>query len=341
MSEESNTWFRVILHFVLIAIVVCFLYMTYLLVKDLTFTRAYICFFVISVCIVLYYNYTLHWLLFDWMRRVEWEDRVISNQTDIIRSFIAKDFEKMEIEDISAELQTVKINFREKALAGLESKLKESIQKAEKILEVKKREKEILYLRYKKDELLKEMEEARRKKAIIEMSEEDRLEEIKNNLDLERNVYPIEDLTEEEVNILKEEEYQQSNEYDIQSKKIITALIKPVLNHTSTHTFLVWSTINFLEHLGIYEKIEEHKTRDADITFKYENKTFALEIETGNLLKKQKQLKQKVAYLNKKYKQRWMFIVSNKDLVASYRKYGRSTHRNGVEENLQKMLANI
>jgi hypothetical protein len=86
------------------------------------------------------------------------------------------------------------------------------------------------------------------------------------------------------------------------------------------------------------DSIREHLTKDADITFKYEDKWYALEIETGNLLRKRKQLEEKVAYLNKKYKKRWMFIVSNKNLVSHYRKYGFATPRKGVEENMQKYL---
>lgn len=63
-----------------------------------------------------------------------------------------------------------------------------------------------------------------------------------------------------------------------------------------------------------------------------------MEIETGNLLQKRKQCSDKVKALNKKYKDRWMFIVSNKNLVTKYKKLGLATHRKGVKKNLEKML---
>ena len=86
--------------------------------------------------------------------------------------------------------------------------------------------------------------------------------------------------------------------------------------------------------------IKVHQTIDADITFKYNNKIFALEIETGTLLSKKKQTEEKVNYLNDKYPNKWMFIVSNKDLIWRYRKLGFSTQRNEVEKNLQILLRN-
>jgi len=83
-----------------------------------------------------------------------------------------------------------------------------------------------------------------------------------------------------------------------------------------------------------------HDTRDADITFKYDNKLYAIEIETGNLLKKQQRLEEKVAYLNRKYGRRWFFIVSNRNLQAKYKKYGLTTQRTRVYKILEKMLEN-
>jgi len=97
--------------------------------------------------------------------------------------------------------------------------------------------------------------------------------------------------------------------------------------------------IKLLKKLGIKE-IKEHKSFDADITFKHEGKWFALEIEIGSLLRKHKQLQEKLNYLNKKYPKRWLFIISNKKLLPKYRKYGLSTPRKEIQENLKKLMKN-
>ena len=82
----------------------------------------------------------------------------------------------------------------------------------------------------------------------------------------------------------------------------------------------------------------EAEKEEADIIFNYSGKNFAIEIETGNLLGKKKQLQEKLNYLNKKYPLRWMFIVSNRNLLSEYNKFGIATQRKGVSEKIAKML---
>ena len=147
-------------------------------------------------------------------------------------------------------------------------------------------------------------------------------------------------ISDQEFKILLEEEYKQVNQFSVKEQKLVTALVRPLLNHSATHTFLVWDTIRLLKDWHGVKKVESHLTKEADITFWYAGKLYAIEIETGTLLEKPKQLAQKVAYLNKKYEKRWMFIVSNKDLYWQYRKLGFSTQRNEVEKNLEILLQN-
>lgn len=93
------------------------------------------------------------------------------------------------------------------------------------------------------------------------------------------------------------------------------------MGHSATHTFLVWSVKRLLEDFDV-TRIEEHDTRDEDITFIHYNKKYAIEIETGTILKKIRQLKNKAHYLNNKYPKRWFFVVSNRNLQSQYKKYG-------------------
>ncbi len=180
------------------------------------------------------------------------------------------------------------------------------------------------------------------KKRELLLSNEDKENErrysIKEDLNTyENNVFLKKDLTEQELEILEEEGYQQCNEYCVEQQKNVTVLVKPILNHSKTHTFLVWSVKNLLENYDITH-IEEHETKDADLTFKYKNSKYALEIETGSLLRKKQQKLDKVKQLNRKYKNRWMFIVSNKNLLSQYNKLGFATQRKQVAKKLEKLL---
>ena len=115
-------------------------------------------------------------------------------------------------------------------------------------------------------------------------------------------------------------------------------LVKQILNHSSTHTFLVWSLVRMLGKVsGVYH-IEESDTKEADIIFKYRRIEFALEVETGTLLGKSQQTQKKIEHLDERFGNRWMFVVSNEKLASKYRKLGFVTTRKRVLEDLQNML---
>ena len=198
-------------------------------------------------------------------------------------------------------------------------------------------------VRYSKDEakeLRDEVYELRTKRQEEEAQKERSKEEILRKFNIEDNfVFEKNKLSKKEIEVLKEKGYKQINEYCVYGKKVIPILVRTYSNHSPTHVFLVWSVIKLLKKLGIKE-IKEHKSFDADITFKHEGKWFALEIEIGSLLRKHKQLQEKLNYLNKKYPKRWLFIISNKKLLPKYRKYGLSTPRKEIQENLKKLMKN-
>lgn len=124
-------------------------------------------------------------------------------------------------------------------------------------------------------------------------------------------------------------------------RKIITVLVNPPLNHSPTHTFLVWSAKKLLEKIKGVSSIIDHDTKYADVTFRFKNEYYALEIETGSLLFHKKRLIEKVEFLDSKFNGKWFFIVSNKTLVSKYRKFGPATRRSEVEKRLSKMLEKV
>ena len=154
----------------------------------------------------------------------------------------------------------------------------------------------------------------------------------------DNTVFLKKDLNEKEVTALTENGYFSISEYCIIQRKLIRVLVKPKLNHSPTHAFLVWNSRKLLEEIKGVKNIKEYLTKEADIIFDFNGKSFALEIEKGDLLYKKKQLKGKIDDLNKKFPNRWMFIVSNKNLLSKYKKLGPATPRKGVSEALAKML---
>ncbi|HIH31467.1 TPA: hypothetical protein HA235_02060 [Candidatus Woesearchaeota archaeon] len=243
------------------------------------------------------------------------------------------------------ELKRKKEYFRSKKYSGealgqfhkeFESKLQELNYKIKKKL----LESEINQIQMTKNIEQKELDKIQTERNEILMNENSKNAVKEYNLTHRtENVILSQRLTKEEKNILRKSKHKQVNEYCAYQKKILTAFVRPIMNHSATHTFLVWSVKRLLEDFDV-TKIEEHDTKDADITFIHYNKKYAIEIETGTLLRKERQLKNKVHYLNNKYPKRWFFVVSNRNLQAQYKKYGITTQRNRVSETLQKMLEN-
>jgi hypothetical protein len=124
----------------------------------------------------------------------------------------------------------------------------------------------------------------------------------------------------------------------VEKQKYLSVLIKPTMHHSKTHTFLVWSVKNLLRKTKGISNILDYDTREADINFRYNREVFALEIETGTLLSKKHQLRAKVDYLNERYSDRWMFVVSNKNLLSKYRKFGVVSSRSELPRKLKKLL---
>jgi hypothetical protein len=228
------------------------------------------------------------------------------------------------IEKLKDELATLPEAFE---LSNEKVILASELIKAEKSLIEKKHEERIMGLEDEKEDLERE----------IRLTKEYDQKAILRSLDLSNRVFWTDKLDKKEIKALVEERYLQVNEYCVFRKKIISVLVKPIGNHSIAHTFLVWSVRELLESFGI-EDIEERLTVDADLIFKFDKKKYALEIECGSLVRKKDQLKEKIEDLNKKYPNRWMFIVSHRDLLKKYKKVGVTATRANTKEKLEKML---
>lgn len=290
---------------------------------------------------ILYYNYKWTNVVLARIKERKDERERLEREEENIKKLIRTNPQSLGLKGLGEYIEDVKakINFSSKKFRKYKSDLMKKLPKAKRVYELKDYEnriKEYKELEKNYDELF-DIYEKRRKKEEREKEQEKRA--IYRELTMEdTNVFYKEELNEEEIAILKENEFKQVNEYDIFSKNSRTFLIKSPLNHSPTHTFLVWSVMKVVEDIKGVDRIEEHLTRDADITFRYKKKYYALEIETGNLLSKKVQLKAKVAMLNRKYGNRWMFVVSNQEDLPKYRKWGKSTQRTEVEKVLENWL---
>ena len=82
-----------------------------------------------------------------------------------------------------------------------------------------------------------------------------------------------------------------------------------------------------------------YKTIKPDIIFEVQNRKIAIEVETGNNLKNnKKQFLKKVESLNKNFGYNWFFVVTNRNLVKKYKKYGRTYTRKNVIKGITRYV---
>mgnify|MGYP001615951109 CR=1 FL=1 len=189
----------------------------------------------------------------------------------------------------------------------------------------------------KKDKLQEEIKELDEQKEDRRLELENRNAYMRSHLGADRTeAFLRRDLIKEQIEALHEDGWENANEYDVMEKKTIPVVVKKIMNHSKTHTFLVWSVKRLLESLGI--KAEKHDTKYPDITFFHDDEWWAIEIEKGSLLRKRNQMRKKVDFLNRIFPNRWMFVVTNKNYLPQYREWGPATPRSGVEKTIKNWL---
>ncbi|MEK6850032.1 MAG: hypothetical protein AABX85_00475 [Nanoarchaeota archaeon] len=305
--------------------------------------KVYLVLGLIALPFLSYYNYRLIRYLINRRNQIKSDKEFIELEIKQTKDALTKtiiDLDYHEMRNLIENLQ-IRIDRSEDYgyLTEFEKPLKLKLESAKRIFEELLHKDNIKNLEMEEEELEnmnKELqEEINHKHRLLEEENDD----ILRDLEIYANpVFKKEVLTDREFRLLLKNGYVQTNQYCVYEKKMISVLVRKVSNHSLTHIFLVWSVKKLLDKQRKIRHIEEHLSVNADITFDYENENFALEIETGTLLGKKKQIDEKIKYLNRKYPNKWMIVVSNKNLLPKYRKMGFATSRTEVAKNLEKLL---
>jgi hypothetical protein len=139
----------------------------------------------------------------------------------------------------------------------------------------------------------------------------------------------------DDVNYLLSKGYKISKHKSLLTNKEEEFLLQPRHNETITHLFCTYDIAEYLESKGI--KVEKYVTRKPDLVFQIGKKKFAIEVETGSMLTRKKALEERKEYLKKNYNE-WLFVVTNRNKVKDYKKYGKSVDLRVVRRELDKIL---
>jgi len=156
------------------------------------------------------------------------------------------------------------------------------------------------------------------------------------NVDSARGIYKYISLNADEKKYLANCGYQVSKQKSIVSNKCETYMLRPRFNESPNHFFVIQDIKNFLEKKGI--SVETFTTKKPDIVFKYKNKEYAIEVESGKKITyDKKRIKEKVSELNKNY-QRWFFVVLSQEVVRKYRVFGETIDVRYLKKHLSSLV---
>jgi hypothetical protein len=87
------------------------------------------------------------------------------------------------------------------------------------------------------------------------------------------------------------------------------------------------------------KKIKTYLSVKPDIVFEINGEEWAIEVETGIILKKNKnQLLEKIENLKENYGRRWFFVITDRNLLKSYKRYGKTFTKRNIVGRIDKIM---
>ena len=151
----------------------------------------------------------------------------------------------------------------------------------------------------------------------------------------DKRVYLVEDLKMFEITDLKNNGYYFYSGRNIYGEKT-NYLFKPFFRESARHGILVYEVAKYLREYT--KNVREYLSRNPDIIFDINGVKWAVEIETGKvLLHNKKQFYEKVARLRSDWGRNWFFVITNRNRLKTYSRYGKTFTRRNVIKKIKKL----
>ena len=169
---------------------------------------------------------------------------------------------------------------------------------------------------------------------IIKPEKKKSSENVSINLDLSKGLFKKKELNNEELRHLSRMGYEPSINKDPFTRRTEEYLIKKMPHESPAHAFTVFILRDFLIENGINAKT--FLAGKPDLTFSINGKKIAIEVETGKVILNKNRILTKVSLL-KDY-DKWFFVVTNRNFVKKYRKYGKTIDPRGLASFMHRLV---
>src|SRR3989338_8250518 len=170
---------------------------------------------------------------------------------------------------------------------------------------------------------------------ILEKSHEiiaEPLKKVDIKLDENKGYFKKSALNQDEIDFLLNKKYIVSSHVPLGGGRQETYFLKPSKRETPTHFFLVKALEEYA--LQFTKDVKCYETLKPDIIFKAGKKRIAIEVETGCVIQKSEQMKNKISLL-KKY-DGWFFVVTDSRYIYLYEALGKTCTRRDACEQIRK-----
>ena len=194
-------------------------------------------------------------------------------------------------------------------------------------ISIKASEKEHQIITTNADEILKQD-----KKEVITNN----INPVKNTINSEQRIYLKKDVNKIDTEILIKRGFKIINYRNIDGKKQ-EYIIKYYKNESFQHMIWIYEISNYLKIFS--QNIQTPRTSKADIIFEVKNKKYAIEVETGKILAKDKtKIIRKTEYLKKDFGNNWFFFVTNLNLKKNYAKFGETLEPRNIKSKISRLF---
>ena len=190
------------------------------------------------------------------------------------------------------------------------------------------------------DEILKQNNESKKQSkteknvALKALAQKQR--SVKINVDPDKRFFRHRDLSLDEVKYLISKGYKQVKQLNILGKNELY-LIKPRRLESEGHFFLTFEIAEYLKQFT--DKVQIYESVKPDVVFEANGKRYAIEIETGKVLSKdRKKFLNKIKNLKSEYEKNWFFVLTNRNLYDTYKKFGETYTKLSIITQLNKIL---
>jgi len=157
--------------------------------------------------------------------------------------------------------------------------------------------------------------------------------EIKINVDEKDLFHKSSELTKHEKDYLIKKRFKEYSFYSILSNKKEKYFLKPRFNESPQHFFMIYDIANYLKKFT--KKVQLFETKKPDIIFEINKKKYAIEVETGKVYTKdKKKFLAKVNSLKKDYGDNWFFVMTNRNYLSKYSKFGKTYDRRNIAKKI-------